>query len=136
MSVSCHAYSDHVVSAQNIAVHEQRCSCFAHDSRDAYKASCRIVDRNERNIKHHTRAISPQSLDIKYMIGAVVKHAASHNTPVVTPMITAFFNGNDQIEALPNRIICIMAEDALSNCIPLADYPVMIRRNDCIRPRC
>ena len=128
MSVSCHAYSDHIVSAQNIAVHEQRCSCFAHDGRDAYKASCRIVDRNERNIKH-------QSLDIKYMIGAVVKHAASHNTPVVTPMITAFFHGNDQI-ALPNRIICIMAEEALSNCIPLADYPVMMRRNDCIRPRC
>jgi len=66
------------------------------------------------------------------MIGPIVKHATRHNAPVIAPMIGAFFHGDDEIERLPNRINCGVAEDTLGSLVPLADYTVAIRRDDCM----
>ena len=90
----------------------------AHDRGDPDEVSRRIADSKECDIELHPRAIPPKALDVKNVVGAVVKHPTGHNAPVIAPMIGAFFIRNDQIERLPNRIICSVAKNAFGDSVP------------------
>ena len=108
-------------------------SYLPNDRGDTDEVTRWIADGNERNIKFHPRAIPPQPRDVEDVIGAVVKHASSHNAPEISPMIGTFFRRNDEIERPPDRIISSMAKNGFGSGVPFADYAVAVRRDACMR---
>ena len=107
----------------------------AHDGCDPDKTSGLVRDGNERDVEHHARAIPSQSLHIEHVVGPVVKHASSHDAPEVAPMVGALLLRNHQIKSLPDRLAWSVAEDMLGSLVPIANYPLAVRRDDRMRAR-
>jgi hypothetical protein len=75
------------------------------------------VHRLEHGVERHARAVPAHALDIENMVRAVVDPVGGEYASVSAPMIGPLLLGNDDLDALTNRLCRRIAEDDL-RCVP------------------